>query len=75
MNKILTTENILSLLISFFFHGEVAFIIGNLNVHRWFKISYVGSNTTHRLREKFVIIHRGKARNLDQLSFSMIKYL
>ena len=54
---------------------------GRLNVHRisWFKRSsvmvQVGSNTTYFLREKFVIIHCGETRNLDQFSFCMFKYL
>ena len=75
MNKILTAEKILSLHITSSYEGMGGMIRGRLNVHRFVKISSVGSNTTYRLREKFVIIHCRKARNLDQFSFRMMKYL
>ena len=74
MNKILMTEKILSLRITSSYEDVGGIIKGEPNVDS-FKIGSVGSNTTYHLREKFVIIHCRKARNLDQFSFCMIKYL
>ena len=59
LNKIQTSEKILSLRITFSYHSEGQFIIRDLNIQSWFEISSVGSNDTppvgkirnHTLRE------------------------
>ena len=66
------TEKILNLRITVSHDFVEGCYNGDLNIHKFIKMSSISSNRSYLLWGKFIIIHYRKARNSNEFPFRMV---